>query len=336
MAQLTDTLRADLTEWLLQPSDPAVRHQALTALLGLPPTHPDVVAARANAMEAEPIKSILAAQNVEGWWEKPGHGYGKYRGTTWSLIFLDQLGADGADQRIRRGCEYLFEHTQSATGAFSAWGVSADRPPTPSTAVHCLNGNLLRALLGFGYGDEPRLRRSLAWEVDAILGADDFRYYASGTTGPNFACAVNGALPCAWGAVKALRALARLPVALRTGRVRQAIDAGAEFLLSRDPAGADYPAFEGRVSSSWFKLGFPSGYVADVLQNLEALSEAGYAKDPRLEHATEWLLAKHDADGRWKNQYSYAGKMWTDIDRQGQPSKWVTLRAMSFLKARFG
>ena len=33
-----------------------------------------------------------------------------------------------------------------------------------------------------------------------------------------------------------------------------------------------------KPSSSWFKLGFPSGYVADVLQVLEALAELGHAR----------------------------------------------------------
>jgi len=49
--------------------------------------------------------------------------------------------------------------------------------------------------------------------------------------------------------------------------VTRAIDAGVDFLLSRDPAVADYPAAysDGRPSAAWFKLGFPSGYVADVL-----------------------------------------------------------------------
>jgi hypothetical protein len=41
----------------------------------------------------------------------------------------------------------------------------------------------------------------------------------------------------------------------------------------------------------------------------------------------DWLLAQRDGDGRWRNRYSYAGKLVKDIDRQRQPSKWVTLRA---------
>ena len=121
----------------------------------------------------------------------------------------------------------------------------------------------------------------------------------------------------------------------RTPVVRRAIEAGVAFLLSRDPAVADYPAGWGntRPSGSWFKLGFPSGYVADVLQDLEVLAELGYGRDPRLAPAIDWLLAKQDADGRWKNEYAYNGKTWVDIERQGQPSKWVTLRACRFLRA---
>ena len=88
-----------------------------------------------------------------------------------------------------------------------------------------------------------------------------------------------------------------------------------------------------RPNGSWFKLGFPSGYVADVLQTLEALCEAGAAGDVRLDHAVDWLLAQQDANGRWANRNAYGGKMVRDIDRSGQPSKWVTLRACRVLKA---
>jgi hypothetical protein len=115
--------------------------------------------------------------------------------------------------------------------------------------------------------------------------------------------------------------------------VRKAIRVGAAFLLSRDPAQADYPAGYGRVSIAWFKLGFPSGYVADLLQNLEVLAELGHGRDRRLRPAMEWLLAKQDAQGRWRNQYAYAGKLWVDFETQGGASKWVTLRACRVLRA---
>jgi len=61
------------------------------------------------------------------------------------------------------------------------------------------------------------------------------------------------------------------------------------FLFSCDPATAAYPAGYGNVkpSQSWFKLGFPSGYVADVLQNLTVLCELGFAKDVRVTALTQ-------------------------------------------------
>jgi hypothetical protein len=89
-----------------------------------------------------------------------------------------------------------------------------------------------------------------------------------------------------------------------------------------------------KPNGSWFRLGFPSGYVADVLQVAEAVSEAGHASDPRLDAVVAWLLAQQDEEGRWPNRYPYTGKMHVDIERAGEPSRWVTLRACRVLKAR--
>jgi hypothetical protein len=129
--------------------------------------------------------------------------------------------------------------------------------------------------------------------------------------------------------------LVRIPPDRRSPRVERALDIGGRFLLERDPAVADYPMGWGntRPSRSWFKLGFPSGYVSDILQDLEVLCELGYGGDPRLAGAIAWLLSKRDGDGRWRNEYAYDGKTWVDVERQGQPSKWVTLRACRVLRA---
>lgn len=332
-------LHSDPVDWLLEPEDPAVRHLTLRQLLDRPADDPEVVESRRAAMAADPIAAILAAQHPAGYWEKPGPGYAtKYRGTVWQLIFLDQLGADGADPRVQAACEYVLSHTQAQNGGFGASGAMGAAAPPPSAVIHCLNGNLLRALIGFGRLGDERVRRAIAWQASAITGEGVDRWYASATCGPGFACSANERLPCAWGAIKALGGLARIPREGRTAPVARAIETGVTFLLSRDPADADYPAGWGntRPNGSWFKLGFPSGYVADVLQNLEVLAELGCALDARLRRATDWLLAKQDALGRWKNQYAYNGKTWVDFERQGTPSKWVTLRACRYLRAALG
>lgn len=322
--------------WLLEPDTPAVRHVALRDLFARPVDDPELVEARVAAMAADPIASILAAQDGDGHWEKPGPGYAtKYRGTVWQLIFLDQLGADSGDERVQRACDYVLAHSQAVTGGFGASGRIGATAPPPASVIHCLNGNLLRALIGFGRLDDDRVRSAIDWEARAVTGDGMPRWYASGTSGPRFACAANEGLPCAWGAIKAMLALVRIPPDQRSPLVERALDVGVDLLLEHDPAVADYPMGWGntRPSGSWFKLGFPSGYVSDVLQVLEVLCELGHGRDPRLLGAIAWLLSKRSPDGRWRNEYAYNGKTWVDIEPQGRPSKWVTLRAWRVLCA---
>lgn len=290
-------------------------------------------------MNTDPIRSILAAQEPGGWWVKPGPGYGpKYLGTVWQLIFLDQLGADAGHPQVTRACDYVLEWTPSSGGGFGASAVGKEAPPPPSAVIHCLNGNLVRALIGFGRFEDERVRAAVEWAARAITGDGMPRWYATGTCGPCFACAANDRQPCAWGAVKEMSALARVPVRRRSALVRRAVDVGVSFLFSRDPAVADYPMGWGNTkpSGSWFKPGFPIGYVTDVLQTLEVLAELGHGRDPRLASALDWLEAGQNRAGKWINRYAYNGKTWCDIEPQGQPSKWVTLRACGVLRAAYG
>jgi hypothetical protein len=322
-------LRGDPLPWLLEEGTPAVRHLALRWLLDEAEGAPVVRAARAAAMRVDPIAATLAAQDPDGFWVEPGPGYGpKYTGTVWSLMFLDQLGADPRDAGIQRACAYVLEHAQAPNGGLGMSG-------TPSSVVHCLHGNLLRALVGFGWLDDDRVRAALDWQARSVTGEGYTAWNRWATAGPGFACGINGGLPCAWGAIKALRGLAAIPPDARSPLVLQAIDRGVELLLAHDPAEADYPA-RNRVSPKWFKFGFPSGYVADMLQNLEVLADLGHARSPRLSHAIDLVLSRQDALGRWKNEHAYEGKTWVPIEHDRAASKWVTLRACRVLRAALG
>ena len=104
-----------------------------------------------------------------------------------------------------------------------------------------------------------------------------------------------------------------------------------EFLFSRNLAEADYP-YTIRVSGEWFKFGFPLSYTSDVLEAMLALGEAGCGRDPRLKDAVALVPLKRGPDGRWLLKHSLNGKMWVDIEDKGQPSKWVTLRALRALR----
>jgi hypothetical protein len=329
---------SDMMGWLMEPDpeNPAVRYLALRDLMGRPASDTELIDARREAMEEGQTSAILAAQDPAGYWQKPGTGYApKYRGTVWSIIYLAQLGADPADPRVRAGCQYLLANARDANGTFSLTG-------TPSGNIYCLNGNLVAALLDLGFAEDERLAQAVEMMARFVTGdgielTDDrkvpLRYLKSGTCGPGFCCSANDKLPCAWGAVKVLRALARVPPASRTPLVQAALQVSVDFLLGVDPASAGYPAgYSDKPSLSWFRFGFPLFYVTDVLQTAEALVEAGYGGDPRLAATYDLILSKRDGAGRWKMEYSYNGKTWADAEVRGKPSKWVSLRAMRVLQ----
>jgi hypothetical protein len=330
------TVRTDpVLDWLLEASDPGVRFFALRDLLGAPPEDKDVRAARQSATRRSPVRDILEAQDRDGFWVKAGPGYSpKYTGTVWQVIFLGQLGADGNDRRVRRGADYVLDYSRSALGGFSVNGSAA-------AMIHCLEGNLGASLIELGYLKDPRLAEALDWLARSITGEglapaeskETRRFYRGGNSAPGFCCAANNRKPCAWGAIPALDALSRVPPSARTPAQRRAVRRGVDFLLGTDPATAAYPmGYATKPNGSWFKFGYPLGYVTDVLRNAEVLTALGRGKDRRLRNLGELILKKRGSDGRWRLEYSYAGKTWFDVGAKGAPSKWVTLRARRALK----
>jgi hypothetical protein len=329
-------LKNDPLPWLLENdlTNPGIRYFALRDLVGLPVNSAELVAAQKAVMATGSVPKILTQQHRDGYWVKPGY-LPKYNGTMWSIIFLAQLGADGRDPCIRKACEHLFGYSAAAQGGLSADGRN-------SGLIHCLQGNLCAALIAFGYLNDERLQRALTWLARSITGEGiapsiekdaPVRYLRSGNSGPGFECSANDHLPCAWGAVKAMLALSMVSAAQRTPVMESAVKTGVEFLLSVDPATADYPrGYAPKPNGSWFKFGYPIGYITDILQILEVLAALGYGTDPRLANGLELLLSKQDKQGRWPLEYTYNGKTWIDIEDKGKPSKWVTLRALRVLK----
>lgn len=335
MPEQDQRYNASLT-WLLEPDTPAVRYLALRDLLQLPPNDPQLCAARTTAHESGPIAAIMNAMEAEGYWAEPGPGYlPKYRSTVWSIILLAQLGASVEENGlISWACKHLLANNLTENGQFSMNGL-------PSGNIDCLQGNLLWALLELGF-DDPRLQAAFEWTARTVTGEGiapmtdrhaAIRYYA-GKCGPNFACGANNGLPCAWGGVKVLLALGRLPVEKRTPLIERAIRVGVNYFFSVDLAAAAFPTgYNDKPSGNWWKFGFPVFYITDLLQVAEALAALGYGGDPRLAGVLEIIRSKQDENGRWRLEYDYTGKTWVDFGEKKQPNKWVTLRALRVLKA---
>ena len=255
LAKLND----DPLPWLLEtdPANPGVRYFTLRDLLDLPADDAELREAQADVMLSGPVRAILNAQAPDGYWDKPGAGYArKYTGTVWSVIFLAMFGADGRDPAVRRGCDYVLDHSRARA---PYGGFSALTELYPAGMVQCLGGNLGAALIDLGWRDDPRLGEALAWLARSITGegivpADEapprgtksgedegMRYFKGGISGPGFECAANSRKPCAWGAIKAMLALSKVPESARTPTMQAAIAQGVDFLLGRDPGRGRLP-----------------------------------------------------------------------------------------------
>jgi hypothetical protein len=331
-----DQLTGDSLPWLLDADTPDARFLALRDLMDCPPDDPELANARAEAHQHGPIATILDAMDEEGYWVKPGPGYGpKYTSTVWAMTLLAQLGASvHADERVTRACGYVLDHALCAQGQFSYNRASGG-------TFDCLQGNLCAALLDLGC-DDPRINIAFDWMARTVTGEGlapaterkAERRYTAHKSGPGFACGANSHLPCGWGAAKVMLAFSKLPLARRTPLIDRAITYGVAFLFNVDPATAAYPMPEGnKPSRVWWQFGFPVFYITDVLQIAEALAGLGLARDPRLASTLDLIRGKQDEAGRWPLEYSYGSKTWGNFGRKGTPNKWVTLRALRVLKA---
>jgi len=115
--------------------------------------------------------------------------------------------------------------------------------------------------------------------------------------------------------------------------MREAIEKGAEFLLMHRLYKADHHRF-GIINRQWLKLGFPWFYGYNILRGLSVLVRLGYINDERLSDAVSVLLQKRGKDGMWLLETTPAGRMQTNIETLGKPSKWITLNALNVLKSQ--
>jgi hypothetical protein len=331
-------LRGDSVSWLLESDSPGVRYLALRDLMELSIEDAELRSARKKAHKEGPIAHILSKMNEEGYWQRPGTGYGpKYKSTVWALILLGQLGASvKEDKRIKQACRYYLDHALNPGGQISAMTNNS-----PSGTIDCLQGNMLWSLMELGYND-PRMDTAFEWMARTVTGEGvaplkekhaPLRYFA-GKCGPTFACGANNKLSCAWGGVKVLLALRRLPREERSELIERAIRHGVDFFFSVDPSSARYPnGWAAKPSGNWWKFGFPVFYITDILQVAEALTGLGYGKDPRLANTLELIRSKQDEEGRWLLEYNYDGKTWLRFGKMKEPNPWVTLRALRVLKS---
>ena len=190
--------------------------------------------------------------------------------------------------------------------------------------LSCLTGNVVAALLRFGYGGDPRVWKAIEWLI-SIQNQD------GGWLCPYWKAHLKDTHSCFMGTITPLEALSQVSAEERTREMQEAIDRGAEFLLMHRLFEADHHDFR-VIKQDWLKFGFPWFYRYDVLRGLLVITGLGYTRDERLSDALELLLAKQDQDSRWILESTPSGRMHASLGLKGRPNKWVTLNALRVLK----
>ena len=327
----TRTLRP--TAWLLE-GDGAVRAEYLTALEGAADA-PEVREARRLIMTEGPVPAILAEQLPDGHWVGRDQFYtAKYRGTVWSLLILAELGADGADERVRAACEAVLRDAQDPnSGGFAHKRSKKAGGGLHSEVIPCLTGNLVFSLVRFGMLDDPRVRRAIDWITSWQRFDDGDGHPPTGWPYDRYEMCW-GRHTCHMGAVKALKALAEVPPERRSSAMQATIGAGAEYLLRHHIFKRSHDL--ARVSKpGWRRFGFPLMYQTDVLEILWILArlDPAYLCDERAREALDLVASRADAQGRWQLEQTFNDRFVVPIEAKGEPSRWVTLRALEVLRA---
>jgi hypothetical protein len=300
----------EVIDWLLQEDAPSIRYLTMRDLLEIDAGDAGMEAARRAIMERGPVPKILMAQEAEGHWGRPQDFYqrSKYKGTVWNLHLLAQLNADGADIRVQKTIDSVLTWSQCGNGGFTYLGSpEGGRKPV----LNCLTANMACSMIRFGRLEDGRVERAVELIASGFKGADA-RIYPK--------CA-----DCRSGVVKCLRALAEIPGPKRSADVNVALESYGEEILDRclDLKGTGNK----HMRPEWLAPSAPHMWNTDLLEMLGLLTRLGI-HDERMRPAIAHIVGLRDEKGRWTMGKSFNSRYLTSIERDGRPSKWITLNAM--------
>lgn len=307
-----DRVHGDPIPWLLDTSNPSVRFGTLVDLLDRPAHDPEVGATWAEIPTYEPASRLLSEQKQDGYRVKRDYYLPKHCGTFWVLSVLADVGLTIERDEIRRGCEFMFAF-QRENGAFcrrrrvAGKGIVWDENPGP-----CTHARILRFLIQFGHGQDPRIRAGIEWLLAAQR--DDGMWDCGPPERPGCLRATHDVL-----SVAALDAKAAAHPATTRGA-----EAVCGLLMERGMG-------RYHVGIPWTTLEYPYfGY--SVVSTLDALARLGYTvREAKISLAMEYLLSRQLPDGAWPLDRSPYRPPF-DIGQPGEPNKWVTLDVLRVIK----
>jgi prenyltransferase beta subunit len=348
MTDLRNKLDETSIKWLLEKENPSVRYLTLRDLLDRDENDSELKQAKADIPKSKLMRGILAKQRSGGYWEDSESSYlPKYKSTYWQIMILAQLGMNKTNEKVEKACEFVLK-LQLEEGGFSSYTrkravseyewmrtrthLKEELQPEPQSWARslviehqysCLTGNVCAALLRLGYTEDARVRKALDWLVK-VQNLD------GGWLCPYWKAHVKDTHGCFYGTICPMEAFSEVPESERSSQMEKTIEKGVEFLLMHRLYKADHHGYR-VINRQWLKLGFP-WFSYNILRGLAAVTKLGYVDDERLTDAVRALIQKRRTDGSWILESTPAGRMQTNIEAVGKPSKWITLNALKVLK----
>jgi hypothetical protein len=297
--------------WLLD-SDPSIRWQTMRDLTDAPAE--EIAAERAKVATEGWGAQLLSGQESNGYW-----GFGTSNPewvTLQTLLLLRDMGLDPTSEAARRAVARVRDNVrwQGVLPQDAAWH---EKPLFAGEVEPCINGRVVA--VGAYFGEDVQ------GIVDRLLGEQMFDggwncEQEHGSTRGSFhttICVLEGLLEYE-------RATGGSPA------VTAARQQGQEYLLERRML---RQLSTGEViDPAWTQFSFPTGYHYDVLRGLEYLRSAGVAPDERAAEAIDLIASKRDVDGRWPLENVHPDQLDAEPGvAEGQPSRWITLRALRVL-----
>jgi hypothetical protein len=295
-----------MMRWLLD-SDPSIRWQAMRDLAGAPL---EAMAAERSRVAVEGWGArVLDEQRPDGQW---GDGVATpfWWSNLYTLVWLRDLGADPASDRVRRAIERVREHV--------TWGQEFGHSPFFEGEVEpCINGRVVALGAYFGVRSDRLVDRLLGeqladggWNCEAERGSTRSSFHTT-------MCVLEGLLAFEQG----FGAAAPLAAARQRGE---------EYLLERRLLRRQSTGE--LIDAAWTRLAFPPLWHYDVLRALDYFQAAGTSPDARLDEALAIIEERRQDDGRWLLDLRHRNTLYEEFaGAVGEPSRWVTLRARRVL-----
>ena len=258
---------------------------------------------------------ILAAQDAEGWWVQPGSRYGpKYRGWFWSLIFLEQMGADPRHRKVQRG-------VRVRPGARDKRLVEGSDGPRPRgvSVPHCLTGGLTPSVGRLRTaGRRPGVRACHRVGGERHHGGTGReRWYPwVDERRRGWASGVRRVVSRAAGArSKRMRGFAGDPLAAPDGaRADERSPRASRFLLDHDLSRARVPDRHEGQPPGGSSLGSPKGSWPTHSKEWRLPSSSATAATRGCGRRWRWCSRSRTQRGGGANEYPYRGKLSSEVD----------------------